>query len=431
MFVFLEEDCNKKKSFVRKKKSLFYFFRLLSFYLLSKGKKTFTKFMLCFSVLCFFSFTTFSLVTKKINQKFVFLNRVNILHSNKTSSKKKWFSNDLKKNHKQKSRMSLATEICVDSLDAVILAHRAIHIDSSKKSTLRFELCSALHQGGLTPSPGFVQSVIDYFSDDKNNNNNSSSIIITVELYIMIRCRPGLDFVYSANEMQVMEKDVEVFAKLFGNSNLVRGVVFGALKRPGTDSSTTSITKAIGIDLDAVLKICAAIQNHQPKWSMTFHRAIDYLGANATTINLENSEFYYFAKCLQEISQFPQIRYVLTSGGITQNSSEKDGNLAVDFLVNRVFPALVRPDENQRRIGIIVGGGVNKTVIEKVYAAKSKTSGLTKNLFEFAGVHFSGKKVVKPEGVPESESFWSLNEDVVKDLAGKISSESCKRNQFQ
>eukprot|EP00055_Hartaetosiga_balthica_P018429 m.134259 g.134259 ORF g.134259 m.134259 type:complete len:427 (+) comp9539_c0_seq1:108-1388(+) len=96
-------------------------------------------------------------------------------------------------------------EVCVDS---VASAKSAI-----EGGAHRLELCSALSEGGLTPSFGLAKSVIRHS---------------TVPVFALIRPRGG-DFLYTDDEVEVMCEDIRMLDKAG-----VDGFVIGALKRDGT-----------------------------------------------------------------------------------------------------------------------------------------------------------------------------------------------------
>lgn len=92
-------------------------------------------------------------------------------------------------------------EVCVDTIEG---AWAAVSGGAG-----RIELCSALSEGGLTPSAGLM----------------SAAAGLPVPVYAMIRPRAGL-FQYSQEEEKIMAKDIET-ARSIG----LAGVVLGAQSR--------------------------------------------------------------------------------------------------------------------------------------------------------------------------------------------------------
>lgn len=121
-------------------------------------------------------------------------------------------------------------EICCDSLDSLNAALRG--------GADRIELCSALTEGGITPSIGFVRTALR---------------ISTVPVHVLVRPRGG-DFLYSESEWQSMLDDVRSLCDAG-----VQGVVIGGLLADGE------------IDMEHTLQLVQAAEG----LSVTFHRAFD------------------------------------------------------------------------------------------------------------------------------------------------------------
>lgn len=122
-------------------------------------------------------------------------------------------------------------ELCVATLEA---ARKAANLPVN-----RIEVCTALEQGGLTPSTGMVSWIADTFHE--------------LEQHILIRQRAG-GFHYTYDEIVVMRNDILSFQKLG-----VKGVVIGALTADGMP------------DKDAL----GALQRAANGMDLTFHRAFD------------------------------------------------------------------------------------------------------------------------------------------------------------
>lgn len=121
-------------------------------------------------------------------------------------------------------------EVCCGDIDSVIAANRG--------GASRIELCSALADGGVTPSLGFM---------------TQACRISEIPVNVLIRPRGG-DFVYTSDEVEVMACDIKA-AKQSG----CNAVVIGALTPEGD------------IDMDA----CRVLVEAADGVEITFHRAFD------------------------------------------------------------------------------------------------------------------------------------------------------------
>lgn len=124
-------------------------------------------------------------------------------------------------------------EVCVDNIQSV---ENAI-----KGGASRIELCSALSEGGLTPSAGMTRRAVQMCH--KAN----------VEVRAMIRPRRG-DFLYTPAEIDIMRNDISEMIDCG-----VDGVVFGCLNIDGD------------VDIDNALLLI----NRADEVDITFHRAFD------------------------------------------------------------------------------------------------------------------------------------------------------------
>lgn len=108
-------------------------------------------------------------------------------------------------------------EICATNLQSALAAQEA--------GAHRIELCAALETGGLTPSRGLIQAVVD---------------ALEIPVHVLIRPREG-DFCYSEPELEIMLHDIRI-CKEIGTAGVVVGVLLenGELDLPKMQAMKTT-----------------------------------------------------------------------------------------------------------------------------------------------------------------------------------------------
>ncbi|WP_159600419.1 copper homeostasis protein CutC [Agromyces humi] len=162
----------------------------------------------------------------------------------------------------------------------------------------RVELCQALGLGGLTPSAGLVEAIVEV----------AAAASVTSFVHVLIRPRGG-GFVYDADELDLIGRDIRMARSLGAD-----GVVLGAL------------TDAGALDLDAIAAFIDAAEG----LDVTVHRAVDAA-----------------ADPLAAVAALPGtgVRRVLTSGGAADCRA---GHAVIAQMVAEVGGALE----------VMAGGGV-------------------------------------------------------------------------
>ncbi|MEI7057547.1 copper homeostasis protein CutC [Nocardioides sp. CCNWLW239] len=137
-------------------------------------------------------------------------------------------------------RRKTAVEIAVTSVDGVRAARAA--------GATRVELCAALEVGGVTPSQGLVDAVLDEVGGVDAADGWQG-------VHVLVRPRPG-GFGYSLEERYLLQREVETVLEAGAD-----GIVVGALTPHGEP------------DVDLVRELADAAAAYEA--TVTFHRAID------------------------------------------------------------------------------------------------------------------------------------------------------------
>ena len=127
----------------------------------------------------------------------------------------------------------------------------------------RIELVSALTEGGVTPSFGLIEAVVDS---------------VNIPVNVMIRHHAN-SFVYSNEDINIILKDIEIVKNIGAN-----GVVLGLLDKYNSIDET---------NLKLLLRECGNLD-------VTFHKAIDETNC---------------IKSMDILNNHSQITNILTSGG--------------------------------------------------------------------------------------------------------------------
>lgn len=240
-------------------------------------------------------------------------------------------------------------EVCSNSLRSSLAAQEG--------GAYRVELCSSIPEGGCTPSYGEI----------KLNREH-----LKIKLNVIIRPRGG-DFLYSDEELHIMEEDIKMCASLS-----VDGVVFGVLTPSGE------------IDMVSNSRLIAAAGS----MTKTFHRAFDmtcnYSKALEDIISLgfdtllssggaENAEMG--ANCLAEIIHQAQDRITVMPGcGVTENNIAK----LQEIIGARAYHMSARKSYESgmiyRNPNVSMGGTVKIEEYSTNYTAKERVAESIKKL---------------------------------------------------
>ncbi|KAM7361308.1 copper homeostasis protein cutC homolog [Cochliomyia hominivorax] len=198
------------------------------------------------------------------------------------------------------SNHKIKLEVCVDSIASAIAA--------AEGGAGRIELCSALSEGGLTPTVGVLKALKD--------------LPLTIPIYCMLRPRRGHDFVYTDLEMSAILHDMELL-----QAEGADGFVFGSL----------TVNREINIEQ------CQQVVEKAQGLPVTFHRAFDVTDP---------------AKMHENVKLIIDMGFKrLLSSGFRQTAQ---GGL--DFLSQLIA-------KHHKDITIIPGAGINVSNLEEILTA--------------------------------------------------------------
>ncbi len=227
-------------------------------------------------------------------------------------------------------------EVCAGDIDSVIAA--------AKGGADRVELCSALVEGGVTPSIGFIRQALK---------------VKGVKVHVLIRPRGG-DFLYTEEEVNLMVDDIKACREAG-----VHGVVIGALTSDGN------------IDMVACQKLVEAAGTDI---NITFHRAFDLcanpiaaldqiiaLGCNRLLTSGQAASAAEGLTMLSELVKYADGRLTILAGGGV--SAENAGKIIAESGTNEVHASArstVGSKMTYRKAGVSMGAPDSDEYARKV-----------------------------------------------------------------
>ncbi|XP_031635648.1 copper homeostasis protein cutC homolog [Contarinia nasturtii] len=242
-------------------------------------------------------------------------------------------------------------EVCVDSFESVKAAVEG--------GANRIELCSALSEGGLTPSVGLLKIVKSHFPETK--------------VFAMLRPHGKISYDYTDTDMEIIIKDMNALIE-----NKVDGFVFGALTA----------------DRHIDIKKCGQIFEYASGLPVTFHRAFD----------MAVPEFKYEHLSMIAACGFDRL---LTSG------FAETAELGLDELID--IKKYI--DEKQYNLIVMPGCGITISNAEKIlqttgckeFHASAKTK-----IVENIPSHSTDTSAIKRE--IQNNSYAATNCEIVRQL---------------
>ncbi|XP_015048192.2 copper homeostasis protein cutC homolog, partial [Drosophila yakuba] len=241
-------------------------------------------------------------------------------------------------------------EVCVDSIRSAFAAEAG--------GASRIELCSALGEGGLTPSIGTLKTLKE---------------TLTMPIYCMLRPRRGTDFVYSDEEMCALLTDMDLLRE-----NGADGFVFGSLNPD----------RSINVDQ------CRHVLLASGGLPVTFHRAFDLTDQKSMDENVH---------LLRELG----FRRLLSSGF---RPTAADG---VDCLAQLIA-------KHQRDFIVMPGAGIKVSNLEEILTV-SRCLEFHASAQDTAGEDYVAPTTTRMEcdvtmGKQDVDPYYGTNSNVVRKM---------------
>ncbi|XP_030370182.1 copper homeostasis protein cutC homolog [Scaptodrosophila lebanonensis] len=249
------------------------------------------------------------------------------------------------------SRHDIKLEVCVDSLTSAFNAEAG--------GAARIELCSALSEGGLTPTVGTLKVL--------------KELPFTLPVFCMLRPRRGTDFVYTEEEIQATLTDMDLLRQHGAD-----GFVFGAL----TTERTIDVEK------------CRRIMQQSCGLPVTFHRAFDLTDPNQMHDNVERLKEMGFKRLL--------------SSGFRQTAAEGADSLA----------QLIA--KHHRDITVMPGAGIKVCNVEEILT-NTRCMEFHASATESAGEDYSMPHATRMDcdvamGKQDIDPYYGTNTNVVRKM---------------
>lgn len=214
-------------------------------------------------------------------------------------------------------------EVCVDSLFSAVVA--------KKCGADQVELISMSEVGGITPSVGLVESVLER----------------NIKVMAMVRPRSA-GFCYSEFDKEVMLRDVEVFRKIGA-----QGIVFGALNKDGSidyEFTKEIVNKSKGLEV-VFHRAFEVVKDKVESAKILYDLGVDRILTKGGNSLIEGKDIIEKLVSLKK----PEI----ISGGVRFETLELIKELGLDFVHVSSSKEVIDPSTSNS--GIFYGRNANKS----------------------------------------------------------------------